>query len=201
MPPEKSSANDRLSHSLEEGCSRTAEQATDLILGTVSAWSSSQSDDRTIIVCDYKPKPTIRSRGAGLDKESGGPAPVKQPERGFELYVLWFPLCRFHLADNVSGILRIRGRHIVHKFLEFHLSGSRYPFPVATAGPRAAIDAREACLAAPRLRAEPRAQGHCCHAHRRPQDRPEQSFCRISQISVGRKCSERPGSYATRKLK
>jgi hypothetical protein len=31
-----------------------AEEAADLIVNTVSGWSSSQSDDLTVIVCDYK---------------------------------------------------------------------------------------------------------------------------------------------------
>jgi len=48
---------DRLSQLLEESTSRTAEQAADMILDTVSAWSSIQSDDLTIIVCDYEPNP------------------------------------------------------------------------------------------------------------------------------------------------
>jgi sigma-B regulation protein RsbU (phosphoserine phosphatase) len=47
---------DRLSHLLEESSGSTAEQAADLILGAVGAWSPSQSDDLTIIVCDYKPQ-------------------------------------------------------------------------------------------------------------------------------------------------
>ena len=31
-----------------------AEEAADLIVNTVSGWSSSQNDDLTVIVCDYK---------------------------------------------------------------------------------------------------------------------------------------------------
>lgn len=46
---------DRLSHLLQKSSSSTAEQAADLILEAVSAWSPTQSDDLTIIVCDYKP--------------------------------------------------------------------------------------------------------------------------------------------------
>lgn len=46
---------DRLSDLLEESWRMTAEQAADLILEAVSAWCPSQSDDLTIIVCDYKP--------------------------------------------------------------------------------------------------------------------------------------------------
>jgi sigma-B regulation protein RsbU (phosphoserine phosphatase) len=48
---------DRLTRLLEESGSKTVEQAADLILSTVAGWSSSQSDDLTLIVCDYKPVP------------------------------------------------------------------------------------------------------------------------------------------------
>ena len=46
---------DRLSRLLEESGGSTAEQAADLILEAVGAWSPDQSDDLTLIVCDYKP--------------------------------------------------------------------------------------------------------------------------------------------------
>lgn len=45
---------DRLSRVLEESWHLTAEQTADRILEAVSAWSPAQSDDLTIIVCDYR---------------------------------------------------------------------------------------------------------------------------------------------------
>jgi hypothetical protein len=36
---------------------KSAEEAADQILSTVNSWSPSQSDDLTIIVCDYKRAP------------------------------------------------------------------------------------------------------------------------------------------------
>jgi phosphoserine phosphatase RsbU/P len=46
---------DRLSQLLEKSGSSSVEQVADLILEAVGAWSPSQSDDLTVIVCDYKP--------------------------------------------------------------------------------------------------------------------------------------------------
>jgi phosphoserine phosphatase RsbU/P len=45
---------ERVSHLLQASAKMAAEEAADLILNTVSGWSSSQSDDLTVIVCDYK---------------------------------------------------------------------------------------------------------------------------------------------------
>jgi phosphoserine phosphatase RsbU/P len=45
---------DRLTDVLLESASSSAEQAADRILGAVSAWSPSQTDDQTLVVCDYK---------------------------------------------------------------------------------------------------------------------------------------------------
>jgi sigma-B regulation protein RsbU (phosphoserine phosphatase) len=56
--------HDRLSRLLEESESRNAEQVADLILATVTAWSCSQSDDLTIIVCDYEPNRAARRPAA-----------------------------------------------------------------------------------------------------------------------------------------
>lgn len=46
--------HDRLTDMLIQSASSSAEQAADRILGAVSAWSPVQSDDQTIVVCDYK---------------------------------------------------------------------------------------------------------------------------------------------------
>jgi sigma-B regulation protein RsbU (phosphoserine phosphatase) len=52
---EEEFGQDRLSHLLLESDGTTAEQTAQLIESAVAAWSSSQNDDLTIIVCDYKP--------------------------------------------------------------------------------------------------------------------------------------------------
>jgi sigma-B regulation protein RsbU (phosphoserine phosphatase) len=46
---------DRLTDVLVESANSSAEQAADSILAAVNAWSVSQNDDQTLIVCDYKP--------------------------------------------------------------------------------------------------------------------------------------------------
>jgi phosphoserine phosphatase RsbU/P len=45
---------ERVGNLLQASAKMAAEEAADLILNTVSRWSSSQSDDLTVIVCDYK---------------------------------------------------------------------------------------------------------------------------------------------------
>jgi sigma-B regulation protein RsbU (phosphoserine phosphatase) len=45
---------DRFSNLLEESWSMDVEQTADLILEAVNAWSPTQNDDLTLIVCDYK---------------------------------------------------------------------------------------------------------------------------------------------------
>jgi sigma-B regulation protein RsbU (phosphoserine phosphatase) len=45
---------ERVGNLLQASAKMAAEEAADLILHTVSGWSSSQSDDLTVIVCDYK---------------------------------------------------------------------------------------------------------------------------------------------------
>ena len=45
---------ERVGTLLQASARMAAEEAADLILNTVSGWSSSQSDDLTVIVCDYK---------------------------------------------------------------------------------------------------------------------------------------------------
>ena len=45
---------ERVGNLLQASAKMAAEEAADLILNTVSGWSSSQSDDLTVIVCDYK---------------------------------------------------------------------------------------------------------------------------------------------------
>jgi phosphoserine phosphatase RsbU/P len=45
---------DRLTDVLLESASNTVEQAADSILAAVSAWSPSQNDDQTLVICDYK---------------------------------------------------------------------------------------------------------------------------------------------------
>jgi sigma-B regulation protein RsbU (phosphoserine phosphatase) len=45
---------DRLCNLLCASAEMAAEEAADLILSTVKAWASNQTDDLTIIVCDYK---------------------------------------------------------------------------------------------------------------------------------------------------
>jgi phosphoserine phosphatase RsbU/P len=52
---EEEFGQDRLSHLLLECDGNTAEQTAQLIESAVTAWSSIQNDDLTIIVCDYKP--------------------------------------------------------------------------------------------------------------------------------------------------
>ena len=51
---EEEFGQDRLSHLLLESDGKTAEQTAQLIESAVTAWSSIQNDDLTIIVCDYK---------------------------------------------------------------------------------------------------------------------------------------------------
>jgi phosphoserine phosphatase RsbU/P len=46
--------DERVGILLQASAKMTAEEAADLILNNVSAWSPSQSDDLTVIVCDYK---------------------------------------------------------------------------------------------------------------------------------------------------
>jgi sigma-B regulation protein RsbU (phosphoserine phosphatase) len=45
---------ERVSHLLQASAKMAAEETADLIVNTVSGWSPSQSDDLTVIVCDYK---------------------------------------------------------------------------------------------------------------------------------------------------
>jgi sigma-B regulation protein RsbU (phosphoserine phosphatase) len=45
---------ERVGNLLRASAKMAAEEAADLIVNTVSGWSSSQSDDLTVIVCDYK---------------------------------------------------------------------------------------------------------------------------------------------------
>jgi phosphoserine phosphatase RsbU/P len=45
---------ERVGNLLQASSKMAAEEAADLILNTVSSWSSSQSDDLTVILCDYK---------------------------------------------------------------------------------------------------------------------------------------------------
>jgi phosphoserine phosphatase RsbU/P len=45
---------ERVGNLLQASAKMAAEEAADLIVNTVSGWSSSQSDDLTVIVCDYK---------------------------------------------------------------------------------------------------------------------------------------------------
>jgi phosphoserine phosphatase RsbU/P len=45
---------ERVGSLLQASAKMAAEEAADLIVNTVSGWSSSQSDDLTLIVCDYK---------------------------------------------------------------------------------------------------------------------------------------------------
>jgi phosphoserine phosphatase RsbU/P len=45
---------ERVGNLLHASAKMAAEEAADLILNTVSSWSPSQSDDLTVIVCDYK---------------------------------------------------------------------------------------------------------------------------------------------------
>ena len=45
---------ERVSHLLQASAKMAAEETADLIVNTVSGWSSSQNDDLTVIVCDYK---------------------------------------------------------------------------------------------------------------------------------------------------
>ncbi len=45
---------ERVGNLLQASSKIAAEEAADLILNTVSSWSSSQSDDLTVILCDYK---------------------------------------------------------------------------------------------------------------------------------------------------
>lgn len=46
---------ERLRQSLQKSGSGTAEQAADMILKTVDSWAPSQSDDLTVVICDYEP--------------------------------------------------------------------------------------------------------------------------------------------------
>jgi sigma-B regulation protein RsbU (phosphoserine phosphatase) len=51
---------------LKESARHSAEQAADAILGAVTAWSASQQDDLTIMICDYKgagPAESVPLRG------------------------------------------------------------------------------------------------------------------------------------------
>lgn len=50
---EEEFGHDRLADLLIRTANSTTEHAADLILAAVSAWSATQSDDQTIIVCDY----------------------------------------------------------------------------------------------------------------------------------------------------
>jgi phosphoserine phosphatase RsbU/P len=45
---------ERVGNLLQASVKMAAEEAADLIVNTVSGWSSSQSDDLTVIVCDYE---------------------------------------------------------------------------------------------------------------------------------------------------
>jgi phosphoserine phosphatase RsbU/P len=45
---------ERVGNLLQASAKMAAEEAADLIVNTVSGWSSSQNDDLTVIVCDYK---------------------------------------------------------------------------------------------------------------------------------------------------
>jgi phosphoserine phosphatase RsbU/P len=45
---------ERLSQSLQKSGSGTAEQAADMILKSVDSWAPSQSDDLTVVICDYE---------------------------------------------------------------------------------------------------------------------------------------------------
>lgn len=45
---------ERVGHLLQASANMAAEEAADLIVNTVSGWSSGQGDDLTVIVCDYK---------------------------------------------------------------------------------------------------------------------------------------------------
>jgi serine phosphatase RsbU (regulator of sigma subunit) len=44
---------DRLHELLQESAKLTPDEVADLILARISAWSASQDDDRTVLVCDY----------------------------------------------------------------------------------------------------------------------------------------------------
>lgn len=72
----------RLARLLEESETKTAEEAADLILDSVSAWSSSQSDDLTFIVCDYKPSPGSAIEETRIDLDREGPAPSQEKTVG-----------------------------------------------------------------------------------------------------------------------
>lgn len=48
---------ERLIHLLKETATRSPDEAVDTILGAVSAWSASQQDDLTVMICDYKAVP------------------------------------------------------------------------------------------------------------------------------------------------
>ncbi len=51
---------ERITRLLKESALHSSEQAADALLGAVSAWSASQQDDLTIIICDYKRMPQSR---------------------------------------------------------------------------------------------------------------------------------------------
>ena len=52
---EEEFGQDRLGDLLLESAGKTAEQTAEFIESAVTAWSATQNDDLTIIVCDYKP--------------------------------------------------------------------------------------------------------------------------------------------------
>jgi phosphoserine phosphatase RsbU/P len=54
---EEEFGHDRLSSLLQESVKMNTEEAADLILSTVSGWSSRQADDLTVLVCDYQRNP------------------------------------------------------------------------------------------------------------------------------------------------
>ena len=45
---------ERLIRLVKESATQSPDEAADLILGAVTAWSVSQQDDLTIMICDYK---------------------------------------------------------------------------------------------------------------------------------------------------
>ncbi len=51
---------ERITRLLKESANHSPEQAADALLGAVSAWSASQQDDLTIMICDYKKVPQSR---------------------------------------------------------------------------------------------------------------------------------------------
>lgn len=51
---EEEFGSERLVKLVKESAGRTPDEAADAILGAVSAWSASEQDDLTIMICDYK---------------------------------------------------------------------------------------------------------------------------------------------------